>query len=256
MHFGALIIGDELLSGKRQDKHLSHVIETLRRRGQPLSWCRMIGDEPALIVETLKQTMATTDVVFCFGGIGATPDDHTRHCAAVAAGVPLVRHPQAVAEIEAQFGQNAYPKRILMAQLPQGSQIIPNPYNRIPGFTVGRHHFLPGFPQMAWPMMEWVLDQIYPELVRRIPEAESVLTVDDAVESELMDVMIDVVRAHPSVRLASLPHFGDGNERWVELSVKGTAPDVEQAIGDLRSQLSALGLRWRDNEGNGAPRGR
>ena len=162
MNFGAIIIGDELLSGKRQDRHFQHVIETLAQRGLELKWCRIIGDDPALIVETLRQTLPQDDIVFCFGGIGATPDDHTRQCAAQAAGVPLYRHPEAVAEIEARFGAEAYPRRILMADLPQGSRIIPNPFNRIPGFSLNHHHFLPGFPQMAWPMMDWVLDTLYP----------------------------------------------------------------------------------------------
>ena len=153
-NFGSIIIGDEILSGKRQDGHFRRTIASLAKRGLELKWCRIVGDAPALITETLRQTYASGDIVFCFGGIGATPDDHTRLCAAQAAGVPLIRHADAVAEIEARFGAGAYPRRILMADLPQGSRIIPNPFNRIPGFTLGHHHFLPGFPQMAWPMMD------------------------------------------------------------------------------------------------------
>ena len=93
--------------------------------------------------------MPSGDLVFCFGGIGATPDDHTRQCAAQAADIPMLRHPDAVREIEAQFGPEAYPRRILMADLPAGSTIIPNPVNRVPGFSLRHHHFLPGFPR--WP---------------------------------------------------------------------------------------------------------
>lgn len=136
MNLGTIIIGDELLSGKRQDRHFAHVVEALAQRGLELKWCRIIGDDPALIVETLRQTLVREDIVFCFGGIGATPDDHTRQCAAEAAGVPLIRHPEAVAEIEARFGAEAYPRRILMADLAQGSRIIPNPFNRIPGPSI------------------------------------------------------------------------------------------------------------------------
>ena len=107
--------------------------------------------------------------MFSFGGIGATPDDHTRQAAAAALGVPLERHPEAVAEIEARFGADAYPHRVLMAEFPAGASIIPNPFNRIAAFSVRDHHFLPGFPQMAWPMLDWVLATHYPDLVREAP---------------------------------------------------------------------------------------
>ena len=163
MQFGAIIIGDEIMSGKRQDKHMATVISTLRERGLELSWCQYLADEPALITATLKRTFAAPDVVFSFGGIGATPDDHTRQCAADAAGVALQLHPDAETEIRVRFGADITPQRLKMGEFPLGSRIIPNPYNRIPGFSFNHHHFLPGFPQMAWPMMAWVLDNLYRE---------------------------------------------------------------------------------------------
>src|SRR5260221_7002916 len=109
-----------------------------------LRWCEYLGDMPDLIPASLKRTLASGDIVFSFGGIGATPDDHTRQCAAKAAGVALQLHPDAKREIEARFGAEAYPKRIQMGVFPGGSRIIPNPYNRVPGFSFARHHFLPG----------------------------------------------------------------------------------------------------------------
>lgn len=246
-NFGAIIIGDELLSGKRQDRHFRHVIETLAQRGLELKWCRIIGDDPELIVATLRQTLAQNDIVFNFGGIGATPDDHTRQCAAEAAGVPLYRHPEAVAEIEARFGAEAYPRRILMADLPQGSRIIPNPFNRIPGFSLHHHHFLPGFPQMAWPMMDWVLDTLYPEIRNQAPETEAVITVLDAMESPLLDLMNEFVRLYPDLRFSSLPHIGEGGERKVEFGLQGARPRVAEAMAWLKSEVSQLGFRWTDN---------
>jgi molybdopterin-biosynthesis enzyme MoeA-like protein len=183
MNFGALIIGDEILSGKRQDKHFAKVIEVLKGRGLALAWAEYLGDDPQRIVATLKRTFATDDIVFSFGGIGATPDDHTRLCAAAAAGVPLARHPEAVAQIEARFGKDAYPKRILMAEFPLGAATVPNPYNRISGFTWKQHYFLPGFPEMAWPMMEWVLDTLYPHLHHQT-ETQAVTALGYAFESK------------------------------------------------------------------------
>ena len=79
---GALIIGDEITRGRRQDKHFTKTIELLAARGMHLDWAQYIGDDPALIVATLKRTLASGDIVFSFGGIGSTPDDHTRRCAA------------------------------------------------------------------------------------------------------------------------------------------------------------------------------
>src|SRR5437660_431679 len=136
MTIGALIIGDEILSGKRQDAHLAHVIDALRQRGLKLDWARYEGDDRDRLTATLRESFATGNIVFSFGGVGATPDDHTRQSAAAALGVALLRHPEAVAEIEAQFGAAAYPNRILMAEFPAGSRIIPNPVNRIASFSV------------------------------------------------------------------------------------------------------------------------
>lgn len=246
MNFGAIIIGDELLSGKRPDRHFQHVIETLAQRGLELKWCRIIGDDPALIIATLRQTLPQDDIVFSFGGIGATPDDHTRHCAAAAAGMPLYRHPEAVAEIEARFGAEAYPRRILMADLPQGSRIIPNPFNRIPGFSLDHHHFLPGFPQMAWPMMDWVLDTLYPEIRDQAPETEALITVLDAMESPLLDLMNEFVRRYPDLRFSSLPHIGEGGERKVEFGLRGSRPLVIEGMNYLKSEVEKLGFRWTE----------
>ena len=187
-NIGLLIIGDEILSGKRQDRHFPKAIEIAQARGMSISWSMYLPDDPKTITEVLTSTMARDDVVFSFGGIGATPDDHTRQCAAAAAGVRLVLHPEARKEIEAQFGAEAYPRRIEMGVFPAGSRVIPNAYNRIPGFSFGRHHFLPGFPSMAWNMMEWVLDAEYLDQHLDSPPVDIAIIVKDAPESQLIDL--------------------------------------------------------------------
>jgi molybdopterin-biosynthesis enzyme MoeA-like protein len=245
MVFGAVIIGDEILSGKRQDKHLTKAIELLRARGLALSWAHYLGDDRRLIVETLFRTFATRDIVFSFGGIGATPDDHTRQAAAEAAGVQLALHPEAKAEIEARFGAEAYPKRILMGEFPAGARIIPNPYNRVPGFSYGDHHFLPGFPEMAWPMMEWVLDQRYPHLHVEARELDEAIIVREAGESQLIDLMQDIVRRYPTLKLFSLPHIG-AEGRHIELGVRGDAAAVAVAMAEIRTGVTRLGFPWKD----------
>ena len=91
--FGLIIVGDEILSGKRTDKHFSKVIEILSARGLALAYADYVGDDPDRITRTLQRAFASGDVVFTTGGIGATPDDHTRQCAARALGVGLELHP-------------------------------------------------------------------------------------------------------------------------------------------------------------------
>jgi molybdopterin-biosynthesis enzyme MoeA-like protein len=260
MDFGAIIIGDEILLGRRQDKHFSRLIEALALRGLSLSWCEFLGDDPARITATLKRTLVTRDIVFCFGGIGATPDDLTRQCAAQAAGVPLLRHAQALAEIEAQYGAAAYPHRVLMADLPEGASLIPNPFNRIPGFSVRQHHFLPGFPELAWPMMDWVLDTLYSHLHHPAPRADESIIVKEALESELLELMNGCVARYPRVKLYSLPQYARaardsspgfaGNVsapagRLIELGVRGHPSEVADAMEFLKRGVSALGFEFQ-----------
>ncbi|HEX7382733.1 MAG TPA: competence/damage-inducible protein A, partial [Burkholderiaceae bacterium] len=167
MPFGLILVGDEILSGKRTDKHLPKVIELLGARGLALAWARLVGDERERITAVLRDAFAGADIVFCCGGIGATPDDHTRQAAAAALGVPLELHPQArelilqrAREMAAQQGQpfdEDHPdtlRRLEMGRFPQGASLIANPFNKIPGFSVGEVHFVPGFPVMAHPMIE------------------------------------------------------------------------------------------------------
>jgi molybdopterin-biosynthesis enzyme MoeA-like protein len=244
MNFGAIVIGDEILSGKRQDKHLPKLIELLGARGLSLSWAQYLGDDPALITTTLRRTLALDDVVFSFGGIGATPDDHTRECAARAAGVALRLHPDAEIEIRARFGDEITPRRLQMGEFPVGSSIIPNPHNRIPGFSVGHHHFLPGFPQMAWPMVEWVLENRYRETFAPGSIAERSIIVTGCGESQLIDLMNDCLARYPRLKVFSLPRMGE--QRHVELGVRGDALDVPAAIGILQTGVATLGFDWSE----------
>jgi molybdopterin-biosynthesis enzyme MoeA-like protein len=241
--FGALIIGDEILSGKRQDKHLARVIETLGARGLELDWAQYLGDVPERITAALRLTFATSDVVFSFGGIGATPDDHTRQCAAAALGREVVPHPEAVAMLVERFGKDVNEKRLIMATFPAGSAIIPNPYNKIAGFSVGSHYFLPGFPEMAWPMMEWVLDTHYADLFHKVASSEEIIVVHQAGESDLLDAMNAVLRDFAQVKLSSLPQFvPDG--RIIELSIRGEPSQVPEAMRYFKGEVARLGYRF------------
>ncbi len=247
MDFAAIIIGDELLSGRRQDRHLAALCERLGARGLRLAWARLVGDDMGLIVRNLREGREQADAVFCFGGLGATPDDLTREAAARAFGRPLVRHPEAEALIVAQFGAEAFPDRVLMADLPQGAALIPNPYNRVPGFSLEGFHFLPGFPQMAHPMLDWVLAQHYAG-VEDHDTLERSLWVFDASEGELLDTMRAITACHPTLKLFSLPVLPSAQEprRRLELGLRGPRPEVEAAMAELMARIAALGLPWSE----------
>ena len=240
---GAIIIGDEILSGKRQDKHFDKVVELLKARGMALDWAHYLGDDRARLTETLRRSLAGGDVVFSFGGIGVTPDDHTRQAAAAALGVGIALHPDAEREIRGRFGEETTPQRLMLGEFPVGSGIIPNPYNRIPGFSIRSHYFFPGFPVMAWPMLEWVLDTRLAHLHHAVPREERAIIVYEAPESALLDLMDRIVRDYPKAALFSLPSFGgEGVRRHIELGVRGEPESVRQAMVEIRAEVSRLGF--------------
>ena len=259
IHFGLVIIGDEILSGKRADKHLPKAIELLTARGLSVSYAHYVGDDPVRITATLASAFAAArasgDVVFSCGGIGATPDDHTRHCAAQALGVDLVLHPEAKALITERMRDTAKEQgvafdahrndnihRLNMGMFPVGARIVPNPYNKIPGFSCvagsGSVHFLPGFPVMAWPMMAWVLDTHYVHLHQSAAYAEKSVIVMGSMEASLTPLMIEIEAVHTGVKVFSLPSVDHPTYgRHIELGVKGSPESVEIAFVALLSGL-------------------
>jgi len=244
---GALVIGDEILVGKRVDKHFGFIVGALARRGLRLDFCEYHGDDPGRLTAALKRTFAAGDIVFSFGGIGATPDDHTRQCAASALGAALAVHPEGAQALRARFGAELTPQRLKMVEFPLGAQIIPNPVNRVPGFSVREHHFVPGFPQMAWPMVEWVLDTRYAHLADRDRWTEASIIVYEAGESQLIAVMESVGARYPAVKVFSLPSMGDdGSRRHVELGVRGDPSQVVQAMEHMRAGVHEAGFPFRE----------
>lgn len=237
--FGLIVIGDEILLGTRRDRHVEGLRNLLDERGFRLAWVQILPDDPELLTRRLRTSMAEGVPVFSCGGIGATPDDHTRRCAAEAADVTLVRHPEAVAILEDKFGADAYPNRILMAELPEGSELVPNPVNRVPGFSINRHYFVPGFPDMAYPMAEWVLDHRY--AAGGLRQQQCSVRVFAAPESSLMPLMREMIAAYPELKLFSLPRMGE--ESFVELGFRGV-DGCDGAIAELQRRLTVAGLRF------------
>lgn len=249
MSFGAYIIGDEILSGRRQDRHFARLREILAARGLSLSWCSYLGDDRALLTASLRRSFAGEDVVFSFGGIGVTPDDHTRQAAAAALGVQIELHADAQREIEGRFGGQATPERLMLGEFPRGARIVPNPYNRIPGFSCGHHHFLPGFPEMAWPMAEWVLDTWYADRLHPAPHVERALIVHFNSESQLLGLMQRIERDYGGVKIFSLPAAaGTSAAPQIELGAKGDPLQVQAALKEIGMELSRRGIAWEATE--------
>ena len=246
--FGAIIIGDEILSGKRQDKHFARIAEMLGARGLRLSWVEYLGDDRERLAASFKRTMAAGDVVFSCGGIGNTPDDHTRQAVAAALGVDLALHPEGFEELKVRFAQEEITEqRKLLVTFPAGVQIIPNPFNRIPGFMVNEHYFVPGFPQMAHPMIEWALDTFYKGLFQPVAdkiEKAFLLTGQTAYESALLDLMERIVAAYPTLRLFSLPSLLGKERRHLELGVEGAPALVDKAMEEIRVEVEKRGISW------------
>jgi len=260
--FGALIIGDEILSGRRSDKHLPQLIQMLADRGLSLAYAQVLGDDHARITQALRHLFATADVVFSFGGIGATPDDHTRQCAAAALEQKLSLHPHAreliterMQEVARQQGTTFEPNhpdnvhRLNMGVFPETATLIHNPYNKIPGFTcVGpggaRVHFVPGFPVMAWPMVEALLDSEYAEWFAPGAWVERSVIVYGAMEATLTPLMEHIERQHPGIKVFSLPSVDHPEHgRHIELGVKGESDATVSAYSTLLNGLHQANAR-------------
>jgi len=259
MNIGLLIIGDEILSGKRADKHLPKVIELLAARGLSLAWARYVGDDPERITADLKDAFASGDIVFSCGGIGATPDDHTRQCAAAALGRPLALHSQARDLVLERMRDQAREKgvpyepdrddnkhRLNMAVFPEGAEIIPNPFNKIAGFAVrsgeGGVFFVPGFPVMAWPMIEGVLDTHFRALHVAVATKELSVIVFGAMEASLTPLMEAIESGFAGIKVFSLPSVDHPQwGRHIELGVKGDPERMAAAYARLLEGLTAAG---------------
>ena len=260
--FGLIIVGDEILSGKRADKHMPKVIELLSARGLQLAWADYVGDSPERLTATLARAFACGDAVFSCGGIGATPDDHTRQSAGKALGQDLVLHPEAEAlirermqDVARESGEAYQPDRadnlhrLNMGVFPAEASVIPNPYNKIPGFSArgpggGEVHFVPGFPVMAWPMIEWVLENRYAHLFHQTSFEERSVVVYGAMESALTPLMVQIEAEHAGVKVFSLPSVDHPvHGRHIELGVKGDAAAARAAYPALLAGLHVFGAR-------------
>jgi len=230
--FFTLIIGTEILNRRRTDAHFDFVTKALADKGHKLTGSFIIEDDPALIIQTIKFIASQENpVLFSFGGIGSTPDDYTRKCAAIALRHgDFVVHEEAKCIIEEKLGDAAYPHPIKMAELPKGAELLDNPVNKMPAFSLDeRYYFMPGFPEMSHPMVTEILEKLIPhkkEYYRHTLTAH-------CKENEFIEIMEKMPK---EVEFSSLPKlYSDG---WrVSISVASEDKDLAQQSFDRYIEL-------------------
>ncbi|MDD5372250.1 MAG: molybdopterin-binding protein [Sulfurimonas sp.] len=216
MNFYACIIGSEILNGRRVDKHFEFLKNELQKYGHDLFASFVIKDDENLIKKIYKFIKDDEQsVMFSFGGIGATPDDLTR---AIAAEIftlqPLERHKKFEQDIIERFGEEAFPHRIHMADLPQNSELLFNPINNMSGFSLeNRYFFTPGFPQMSHPMVSFVIEKLFSKSVQKY----RLTLLAQTSENTLINLMKEV---SSDIEFSSLPILNDGKAS-VEISLCG-----------------------------------
>jgi len=231
--FFTLIIGTEILNRRRTDKHFDFVTKALAQKGHKLSGSFIIEDDPALIIQTLKFIASQPNpVLFSFGGIGSTPDDYTRKCAAIAlkdGHLPI--HQEAKKIIEEKLGEDAYPHPIKMAELPKGAELLYNPINKMPAFSLDeRFFFMPGFPEMSHPMVEVILEKLIPNKKEYYRHTLTALCK----ENELIEVMEKMPK---EVEFSSLPKlYSDG---W-RVSISVASYDEKLAFNAFQMYIDLL----------------
>lgn len=225
--FFVLIIGTEILNRRRVDAHFDFVSQALTKKGHKLTGSFIIEDDPALIVQTIKFIASQPNpVLFSFGGIGSTPDDYTRQCAAIALrDGELVTHPEAKKIITDKLGERAYPHAVKMSQLPKGAALLDNPVNQMPAFSLDeRYFFMPGFPEMSHPMVDKILDRLVPQ---KRAYYRHTLTASTK-ESALIDVMEQMPK---EVEFSSLPKLrNEANPASWEVSISVASYDKQAAF--------------------------
>ncbi|MDJ0277175.1 molybdopterin-binding protein [Sphingomonas sp. 2R-10] len=233
-----IVIGDEILSGRTQDRNIAQLATWLNVQGIRLAEVRVVADREDAIVEAVNTLRARNDYLFTTGGIGPTHDDITVDSIAAALGVPVVIHPQARAILDAYYQTRGglTDARLRMARVPQGGALIENRMSGAPGIHVANIFIMAGVPHIAAAM----LDSLTGTLEGGRPVVSATLGCWVG-ESEVAELLRAVERAHDGVAIGSYPFFREGRT-GANFVVRATDPAVVDAcIADLAAQLQAAG---------------
>jgi molybdenum cofactor synthesis domain-containing protein len=228
-----LVIGDEILSGRTQDKNVSQVALWLNDQGIRLAEVRVVPDDIGRIAEAVNALRASHDYLFTTGGIGPTHDDITVDAMAAAFGVPVVIHPEARKILEDYYRDRPgglTEARLRMARVPQGAELIANPYSGAPGVRLGNVFIMAGVPSIAASMLEGLSGTL--EGGRPIV---SVTVGARAAESEVADLLRDTEVAHPGVAIGSYPFFSDGRH-GANFVIRSEDGELARRTGDELSR--------------------
>ena len=234
-----LVIGDEILSGRTQDKNVAQVAEWLNRQGIRLEEVRIVPDSESRIAGAVNELRQTYDYLFTTGGIGPTHDDITVDSIAAAFGVPVVVHPKAREILEQYYASRGgvTDARLRMARVPEGAELIPNPTSGAPGVRMGNVYIMAGVPGIAAAMLAALDGQL--QGGRPIVSA----TVGAyAAESEVADLLREAEAAHEGVAIGSYPFFKDGRYGANFVLRSEYAELVEEGAADLERRLSDAGI--------------
>jgi len=233
-----LIIGDEILSGRTQDTNLRDIAKYLAVLGVDLAEARTVPDVHEEIVDALNALRARYDYVITTGGIGPTHDDITADAVAAAFGVELYEHPEIVAMMEARWGDQLNAARRRMARVPVGGELVKNPVQGPPGFTIGNVFTLAGVPQI----MRGMLEDVGPRLRGGRPVISRTVRVEGSGEGAIAAPLEAVAKAHPAMSLGSYPFYGEGGF-GSNLVLRGRdADEVAATVQELIAALSDAGV--------------
>ncbi len=233
-----IVIGDEILSGRTQDKNIAQLATWLNVQGIRLAEVRVVADREEAIVEAVNTLRARNDYLFTTGGIGPTHDDITVDSIAAALGVPVIVHPQARAILEAYYETRGglTDARMRMARVPDGGELIENRMSGAPGIHVVNIFIMAGVPHIAAAM----LDSLTGTLEGGLPVVSGTLGCWVG-ESEVAELLRTVERAHDGVAIGSYPFFREGRT-GANFVVRATdAAVVDACIADLAAQLQTSG---------------
>jgi molybdenum cofactor synthesis domain-containing protein len=233
-----LIIGDEILSGRTQDTNLNFIARYLGTYGVDVPEARVVPDIEAEIVTALNHLRERYDYVITTGGIGPTHDDITADCVAKAFGVELYEHPDIIAMMQSRWQGELNAARRRMARVPVGGELVKNPVQGPPGFTIGNVFVLAGVPQI----MRGMMDDVAPRMrTGRVVIARTV-RVEGTGEGVIAAPLEAIAKAHPTLSLGSYPFYGNGTY-GANLVIRGReAEEVDVTVGELIASLTAAGV--------------
>jgi len=233
-----LIIGDEILSGRTQDTNLKDIARYLGVHGVDVAEVRIVPDVIEEIAQTLNTLRARFDYVVTTGGIGPTHDDITADAVAHAFGVELFEHPEILAIMQGKWGEELTPARRRMARVPVGGDLVKNPVQGPPGFTIGNVFVLAGVPQI----MRGMLEDVGPRLKGGAVTLSRTVRVQGSGEGVIAAPLEAVAKAHPAMSLGSYPFFGPEGY-GSNLVLRGRdALELQATVGELIAALQAAGV--------------